>query len=165
MAPKYLTNTLAVFLTSLTLTTTAQFNTTSYTNSTTSNSTSASTAASDSYSLASLSLPGGNAKPALTLYMYDDPDCSSEDDLVNVLPLSYNKSSPQYPFWGIMMTRDLAENETLTFYTSTNTSGDACAEMVGYLTGGDMGDQEDESSGAGTCWPVGGATCFNLTQG
>ena len=41
----------------------------------------------------------------------------------------------------------------LTFYSSDNTTRDACGEAVGNLTSSD-------GAGAGICWPVvGGATC------
>lgn len=49
----------------------------------------------------------------------------------------------------------------LTFYSSSNVSGEACAEEVTRVTAGDM-DAEDGVE-AGVCLPVGGATCYNLT--
>ncbi|KAF6219995.1 hypothetical protein HO133_003820 [Letharia lupina] len=111
-------------------------------------------------SLAALSLPGGTANPALTLATYADPDCTtvnaSDTTLLNVLPLSYDRPSPQLPFWAFVMTRNLTGAERLTFYSSTNLSRDACGVPVGNLTAKD--------GGAGFCLPVGGATCYNLTR-
>lgn len=60
-----------------------------------------------------------------------------------------------------MLTRNLTGSEALTFYSSSNVSGEACAEEVTRVTAGDM-DAEDGVE-AGVCLPVGGATCYNLT--
>ncbi|CAF9937375.1 hypothetical protein IMSHALPRED_011115 [Imshaugia aleurites] len=111
-------------------------------------------------SLAAASLPGGTASPPLTLFMYGDLSCtyvnSTYTSLTNALPLSYDAPSPQYPFWAFVMTRNLTQGETLTFYSSSNTSAGACGVPVGNLTEAD--------GGAGWCLPVGGATCYNLTR-
>lgn len=112
-------------------------------------------------SLAASTLPGGTANPALTLYLYADPDClsynSTYTSLIDALPLSYDKSSPQFPFLAFVMTRNLTGGELLSFYSTSNASADACGALAGNVTAGD--------GGAGWCLPAtGGATCFNLTQ-
>ncbi|CAD6581196.1 MAG: hypothetical protein ASARMPREDX12_000388 [Alectoria sarmentosa] len=88
--------------------------------------------------------------------MYGDPACTdlnaSATTLTNALPLSYGVASPQYPFWGFIMTRNLTGAEVLSFYSSTNESSDAYSKVVtvgvaidgvgeGVVDGG--GDEDD----------------------
>ncbi|CAD6582219.1 MAG: hypothetical protein ASARMPRED_000903 [Alectoria sarmentosa] len=81
--------------------------------------------------------------------MYGDPACTdlnaSATTLTNALPLSYGVASPQYPFWGFIMTRNLTGAEVLSFYSSTNESSDACGELVWAVNATD--------GGAGFCVP------------
>ncbi|CAF9922957.1 MAG: hypothetical protein ALECFALPRED_002273 [Alectoria fallacina] len=120
----------------------------------------ASSAPPSAATLAAATLPGGTADPGLTLYMYGDPACTdlnaSATTLTNALPLSYGVASPQYPFLGFIMTRNLTGTEQLSFYSSTNESSDACGELVWAVNATD--------GGAGFCVPSGGVTCYNLTM-